>query len=168
MDDQIDRSGSASSLAPPEEGWKPSALRGTRSQGRVLLAEDDAALARTLMRVLERAGYRVEAAPDGRIAIEILQGEEFDVVLSDITMPTMSGLELLRAVREYDLDTPVILMTGGPDVRTAIQAMEYGALRYLTKPIDGELLVAEVACAVRLCRLARRKREALGHLGDLD
>ncbi|MGZ3440158.1 MAG: EAL domain-containing protein, partial [Polyangia bacterium] len=97
-----------------------------------------------------------------------LQGEEFDVVLSDITMPTMSGLELLRAVREYDLDTPVILMTGGPDVRTAIQAMEYGALRYLTKPIDADVLVAEVAYAVRICRLARLKREALGHLGDLD
>jgi EAL domain-containing protein (putative c-di-GMP-specific phosphodiesterase class I)/ActR/RegA family two-component response regulator len=168
MDDQIDRSGSTGSGAQPEETWQRSATGGARSQGRVLLADDDAVGARSLARVLERAGFRVDTAPDGRIAIEILKGGEFDVVLSDITMPTMSGLDLLRAVREYDLDTPVILMTAGPDVRTAIKAMEYGALRYLTKPIDNAVLVAEIGYAVGLCRMARLKREALHHIGDLD
>jgi EAL domain-containing protein (putative c-di-GMP-specific phosphodiesterase class I) len=167
MDDHIHRRDSGSGSGPLELGSRRS-VEAARSQGRILLAEDDAVLARSLTRILERAGYVVDAAPDGRIAIEILKGEEVDVVLSDIAMPAMNGLELLRAVREHDLDTPVILMTAGPDVRTAIKAMEYGALRYLTKPIDNELLVSELAYAVRLCRMARLKREALKHLGDLD
>jgi EAL domain-containing protein (putative c-di-GMP-specific phosphodiesterase class I)/ActR/RegA family two-component response regulator len=136
--------------------------------GRILLADDDAALARSLMRILERAGYIVSCAPDGKIAGEILRNERFDAVLSDISMPTVDGIELLRTVREYDLDIPVILMTGTPEVRTAIKALEHGALRYLTKPIDNHALVDEIGYAVRMCRIARLKREALAHVGDLD
>ena len=83
-------------------------------------------------------------------------------------MPTVDGIELLRTVREYDLDIPVILMTGTPEVRTAIKALELGALRYLTKPIDNHALVDEIGYAVRMCRIARLNREALAHVGDLD
>jgi len=135
---------------------------------RILLADDDAVLARSLMRVLERAGYTVACAPDGKIAGEILRGERFDVVLTDISMPSVDGIELLRTVRDYDLDIPVILMTGTPEIRTAIKALEHGALRYLTKPIDNGALVDEIGYAVRMCRIARLKREALAHVGDLD
>jgi len=136
--------------------------------GHVLLADDDAVVARSLARLLERSGFRVDTAADGSIAAEILKGDTFDLILSDITMPGMTGLELLRVVREFDLDTPVILMTAGPDVRTAIQAIEHGALRYLTKPIDRGDLISEVEYGVRMGRLARLKREALQHIGDLD
>jgi EAL domain-containing protein (putative c-di-GMP-specific phosphodiesterase class I) len=125
--------------------------------GRILLADDDAAVARSLTRVLEKADYTVATAADGRIAADILKGETFDLVLSDISMPSLNGL-----------DIPGILMTGSPDVRTAIKALEHGALRYLTKPIDNAAVLTEVAYAVRMCRLARLKREALLHLGDLD
>lgn len=141
---------------------------GTADRGRVLLADDDAVVARSLTRLLERAGFRVDAAPDGRIATEILTGDIFDVIVSDISMPGMDGLDLLRVVREHDLDIPVILMTAGPDVRTAIKAVERGALRYLTKPIEREELVSEVEYGVRMGRMARLKREALQHIGDLD
>jgi EAL domain-containing protein (putative c-di-GMP-specific phosphodiesterase class I) len=88
-------------------------------------------------------------------------------------MPGMNGLHLLRAVREHDLDVPVILMTGGPAMETAVQAMEYGALRYLIKPVEPHELEDVVGRAVRLHQMAKIKREALElmrlegkHLGD--
>ncbi len=98
-------------------------------------------VARALTRSLTKAGYVVTTASDGKIASEILKGATFDVVLSDISMPGMTGLDLLRRVRDFDLDIPVLLMTGAPDVRSAVEALEHGALRYLTKPLDGEILL---------------------------
>jgi EAL domain-containing protein (putative c-di-GMP-specific phosphodiesterase class I) len=88
-------------------------------------------------------------------------------------MPEMNGLELLRVVREHDLDVPFVLMTGGPAVDSAVRAVEYGALRYLIKPVSTGELEEVVARAVRLHQMARIKREALEmfrtegkHLGD--
>jgi EAL domain-containing protein (putative c-di-GMP-specific phosphodiesterase class I) len=87
-------------------------------------------------------------------------------------MPDMDGLNLLRAVRERDLDIPVLLMTGGPSIETAIDAVEHGALQYLIKPVPMDTLVESSRRAVTLGALARLKREALrttgfGHLsGD--
>jgi len=88
-------------------------------------------------------------------------------------MPEMDGLELLRTVREHDLDVPFVIMTGGPAVDSAARAMEYGALRYLVKPVDPADLEVVVARAVRLHQMAKIKREALEmfrlegkHLGD--
>jgi EAL domain-containing protein (putative c-di-GMP-specific phosphodiesterase class I) len=85
----------------------------------------------------------------------------------------MNGLALLRTVREHDLDVPVILMTGGPAIESAVQAMEYGALRYLIKPVEPSELEDVVTRAVRLHQMAKIKREALElfrlegkHLGD--
>src|SRR3569623_2918648 len=103
------------------------------------------------------ATYSVAAAELGRT-------RTFDVVVSDVTMPGMSGLELLRAVREHDLDLPVVLMTGGPDVKDAIKAMEYGAFRYLAKPVPLPELTDVVARAARLPQMARVRREALQEL----
>jgi len=73
-------------------------------------------------------------------------------------------VQLLRRVRELDLDVPVILMTGNPDVGSAMLAVEHGALRYLVKPITASAVTTVVAQAVRLCRLSRWKREALEHV----
>jgi len=86
------------------------------------------------------------------------------VVVSDIMMPGMSGLDLLRTVRARDLDVPVILMTGLPMVESAAQAVEYGALRYLTKPMNPGELPAAVKRAGHMARVARAAREAQ-HLG---
>jgi len=88
-------------------------------------------------------------------------------------MPEMDGIELLRHIREHDLDVPFVIMTGGPAVQSAARAMEYGALRYLIKPVTPEDLEAVIARAVRLHQMAKIKREALEmfrlegkHLGD--
>jgi EAL domain-containing protein (putative c-di-GMP-specific phosphodiesterase class I) len=153
----------ASPPAPPTAGTRP----------RVLLAEDEPALRRAFTRALESRGAQVTAAKDGRDAAALLASTAFDAIVSDIAMPYISGIELLRTVRAHDPDVPVILLTGVPDVATAVQAVEYGAFKYLTKPVDLALLEQTVARAIQLHGMARIKREALalagaGALGAAD
>ena len=143
------------------------------SRGLILLVDDEPAIARAYARTLGAAGFTVVTASDGREAADVARERSFDVIVSDIAMPTMDGLELLRMVREYDLDVPFVIMTGGPAVDSAARAMEYGALRYLIKPVTPEDLEAVIARAVRLHQMAKIKREALEmfrlegkHLGD--
>ena len=142
-------------------------------RGLVLLVDDEQSIARAYARTLGAAGFAVEVAFDGKEAAAAARDRSFDVIISDIAMPEMNGLELLRAVREHDLDVPFVLMTGGPAIESAVRAVEYGALRYLIKPVTPGELEEVVARAVRLHQMARIKREALEmlrtegkHLGD--
>ena len=110
----------------------------------VLIVDDEEVLVRAMTRVLEARGYQVTAAHDGNAAIGLIRRQPFDVIVSDIQMPGMTGIDLLRVVRAYDLDVPVILMTGAPTVETAIEAVSLGALQYLSKPTPGDELVKAV------------------------
>jgi EAL domain-containing protein (putative c-di-GMP-specific phosphodiesterase class I) len=139
----------------------------------VLVADDDEAVLHFVTRFLQRAGQNVTGAPSAAAALEAIERSRFDVIVSDIMMPGLSGLDLLREVRKRDLDVPVILITGAPQIETAIAAVELGAFKYLPKPFDPHELVAAVDRASRLHRLAIAKRQALeiaGHdeqlLGD--
>jgi EAL domain-containing protein (putative c-di-GMP-specific phosphodiesterase class I) len=132
----------------------------------VLLVEDDRTLLRASARLLTRAGYTIDAVSSGVEALHALLGENFDVMVSDIAMPDMDGIALLAATRERDPSLPVVLVTGTPTVATAAQALEHGALKYLTKPVPVKLLIDTVAEAVAHCRLARAKRkEVLDDIG---
>jgi EAL domain-containing protein (putative c-di-GMP-specific phosphodiesterase class I) len=133
----------------------------SKCQGKILLVDDEPALVRILARVLTSAGHEVITAHDGQEAVEQLSLNTFEVVLSDIDMPRMSGITLLRAIREHDPDVPVILMTGAPNLDTAIEAVRHGALLYLSKPIDSDELLSVLQRAVRLARIARVKQEAM-------
>ncbi|HVY46756.1 MAG TPA: EAL domain-containing response regulator [Minicystis sp.] len=135
---------------------------------RVLVADDEPALARSFERVLRRQGFEVVACEDGNAAVEALMRTSFDVIVADVNMPGTSGIDLLRIARAYDLDVPVILMTGGPEVGSAVQAVELGALQYLAKPVDNPELVRVVTRASRLHAIARVKRRALAELGLPD
>ena len=135
------------------------------SRGRVLLVDDDADVRRDYARMLRRLGYEVDLAEDGKEAMVHLRATAYDAVVSDISMPQMGGLEFLRAVRERDLDVPVVLMTGDPGLGTAVEAVRYGAFRYLAKPTDFETLGEVLRSAVSMHRLARLKREALELVG---
>jgi EAL domain-containing protein (putative c-di-GMP-specific phosphodiesterase class I)/CheY-like chemotaxis protein len=137
------------------------------SKGRILLVDDEVLILRGYTRALRALGYDVEGASDGRAALRMLAEAQFDVIVSDITMPEMNGLQLLRAVREHDLDVPVVLMTGGPSLQSAMQAVEYGAFRYLAKPFELSNLVEIIEYACRLRRVATMKREALDLLGSV-
>jgi EAL domain-containing protein (putative c-di-GMP-specific phosphodiesterase class I) len=107
-------------------------------------------------------------ASNGHEAVRLFEGASIDLVISDIGMPEMTGVDLLKALRVKDLDVPMILMTGNPQVDSAAEAVSLGALRYLTKPVDIKELQRVALKAVRLHRIARVKREALSELGFLD
>jgi EAL domain-containing protein (putative c-di-GMP-specific phosphodiesterase class I) len=134
--------------------------------GSVLVVDDEPELIAAYVRALTAAGFTVDKASNGKSAIERVTSTRFDAIVSDISMPELDGIGLLRAVREIDWDVPVVLVTGGASLETALQAVEYGALRYLQKPVDMHNLVAVLKHAVRLGKMARLKREALELLGD--
>ncbi|MES1172520.1 MAG: EAL domain-containing protein [Bacteroidota bacterium] len=130
-------------------------------RSRILLVDDDVLVARGFERSLKASGYDVDVVFDARDAVARCAHTTYDVIVSDIMMPGMSGLDLLRSIREHDLDVPIIIMTGGPDVKTASEAIEYGAFRYLLKPIDPAQFEDLVGRAVRLHQMARVRREAV-------
>jgi len=101
---------------------------------RVLIAEDEANLRLVLQKELERLGYRVHAAPDGEAALRKLEESNVDVLLCDINMPRIDGMELLRRVHQRPNPPEVIMLTGQATVETAVEAMKLGAYDYLTKP----------------------------------
>ena len=133
--------------------------------GTILVVDDDAAVLGLYASCLQRAGFHVTTAGDGAQAFRTVGRDRFDAILSDINMPGLDGFQLLRAVRERDLDVPVVLMTGDPTVQGAIRALEYGALRYLSKPLLPTIIIKAVDHAVKMHRLAEVKREALDLLG---
>jgi EAL domain-containing protein (putative c-di-GMP-specific phosphodiesterase class I) len=150
------------------EPVQPIQIRVTNQlDGSVLLVDDDAGIRKTYVRLIRSFGYTTEAAADGREAIDQLCGGRFDVVLADIAMPRMSGLEFLRQIRQQGLDVPVILMTGVPDIENAALAVEYGAHRYLVKPVDTDTLNQAIKKAIEICRSNRVTRERLASLGDV-
>ena len=140
--------------------------RAPARQGSILLVDDDEPLARSLSRVLQGAGYEVTIAHDGAVAAKTVMRRAFDVIVSDIDLPGMTGVDLLRVVRAYDLDVPLILMTGTPSLDTATEAVSLGALEYLRKPFSNVVLLKAVEHASRLHRMAEIKRDALQLLGE--
>lgn len=138
------------------------------AKGRILVADDEVMLARVMARGLTAEGYEAVVVHDGAAAIEQIRAGAFDVVISDIRMPGASGVDLLREIRSYDLDVPVILVTGGPTIETAALAVELGAMQYLTKPVTYVQLLPTVARACALHRMARLKREAMALRGRAE
>jgi EAL domain-containing protein (putative c-di-GMP-specific phosphodiesterase class I)/ActR/RegA family two-component response regulator len=138
------------------------------AQGRILVADDVPEILDIIGSLLGDAGYTVVTAPDGARALAELRSSRFDMVLTDIEMPDATGVDVLRAVRERDLDTPVVLITGNPTVQTAVKALELGAMRYLLKPIDPQVLLDVVSQGLLLRRLALLRREALQELGGME
>jgi DNA-binding NtrC family response regulator len=121
---------------------------------RLLIAEDEANLRLVLQKELQRLGYRVHAAPDGEAALRKLEESNVDVMLCDINMPRMDGMELLRRVHERPNPPEVIMLTGQGTIETAVEAMKIGAYDYLTKPYS----INELDVRVRQAAEKRRLR----------
>lgn len=133
----------------------------------VLVVDDEAGIRSVLRRALGARGFEVVEAADGEVARERLSERHYDVVLTDISMPGMDGIGVLRMVRQTDLDVPVILITGAPDYETVLEAMNLGAMKYITKPFELDELVSVVTQAEQMHRLARLERESLRLLGGV-
>ena len=121
---------------------------------RLLIAEDEANLRLVLQKELQRLGYRVQAANDGEAALRKLEETNVDVLLCDINMPNMDGMELLRRVHERPNPPEVIMLTGQGTIETAVQAMKLGAYDYLTKPYS----ISELDVRVRQAAEKRNLR----------
>ncbi|HEY7304965.1 MAG TPA: sigma-54 dependent transcriptional regulator [Bryobacteraceae bacterium] len=122
--------------------------------GTVLVVEDDESLRRVMQVQLEKEGYKTAVAGDVPQALEVLQQEKQDVVISDLNLPGSSGLELLKRIRVEYPETTTIIVTAYATVTTAVDAMKAGAYDYLTKPVQPYELNALVARALEKQRLA--------------
>ena len=134
------------------------------SAGRLLVVDDEKELANLYQRAFQAFGLEVHTAFDGLSAIKLLEKFNFDAIISDISMPGMDGIQLLRHVRSLDPDVPVVLLTGAPELATAMDAIEHRAFRYLAKPVRLQELRDVIQRAMRLHQLARVKRETLRYL----
>ncbi|MCU7816442.1 MAG: sigma-54 dependent transcriptional regulator [Candidatus Thiodiazotropha sp. (ex Rostrolucina anterorostrata)] len=115
----------------------------------VLIVEDDPALREALSDTLELAGYPVCVAEEGGAALQLLQQESIGMVVSDVQMQPMDGHSLLRQIRDRFPDLPVLLMTAYGSIEKAVMAMHDGAVDYLVKPFEAEVLVSKVAGHIR-------------------
>src|SRR5205085_2895141 len=98
--------------------------------------DDDAGVCRFVQTVLKRVGYEVEGTGDGENAIGVLQSRHFDLVITDLTMPNVGGLELHESIKAARLDTDVLVMSAAGSISLAVQAIKLGAFNYIEKPIE--------------------------------
>ena len=121
--------------------------------GHLLLVEDEANMAKMQARILQRHGYTVEAASHGQDALRLLGRTSFDVVITDLRMPVMDGMQLLSEMRTRAYACPVIVLTGYGTIESAVAAMQSGAADYLTKPCNPDELLLKVEKLVETHRL---------------
>jgi DNA-binding NtrC family response regulator len=128
-----------------------------KEPAKVLLIDDELQVLAAYGRVLRAAGLSVVQVSDTTQLSQVLASNDFDLVISDIRIPRVSGLDVLRTVRQRNPDLPVVLMTAVGDLDSAMQAMEQGALRYLLKPVAPAVLSQTAADAIRLSQMAKIK-----------
>src|SRR4030095_2139071 len=105
---------------------------------RILIVDDQEMMRDSLAATLVREGHEVVAAGDGPVAVDKLSASRFDLLISDLKMPKMTGIELLGEAKKLRPDMPVVLMTAFATVQTAVEAMKLGAYDYIQKPFDGD------------------------------
>ena len=115
---------------------------------RILVVDDDAVIREGLRRILGLEGYEVETLPNGQSALDLLQARNFDLLITDLKMPGISGLEVLQAVRVLQPGMPIILITGYAAIDNAVEVMQKGAADYLAKPFGNDEIVARVRKAL--------------------
>jgi two-component system, NtrC family, response regulator AtoC len=130
---------------------------------RVLVADDEKNLRELIMRELSRKGHEVDGAPDGEVALAALRDASFDVVVLDMRMPRLGGLDVLRELRAFPEPPQVIVMTGFQDVTNAVEAMKLGAYDYLTKPTKIEELDILIRKAAEKALLLRDNAALRAH-----
>jgi len=148
----------------------------------VHVIDDDEALRHSLVFLLQTAGLSVKSHASATDFLEALAGADLGCIISDVRMPGMTGIELLRRLKELGFGVPVIVITGHGDVPLAVEAMKFGAADFLEKPFDDEVLLESVRSALqqrtgevkrqterteiekRLAALSPRERDVLGGL----
>ena len=137
-------------------------------EGHILIIDDEAALRQTMARILQRAGYEVTTAANANEGLSLISAHPFDLVYLDIRMPDMSGLELLKVLREKFPDLPVILFTAQPDLNSAVEAVRSGATDYLLKPLKPQTVLERTESILEKNWKERRKREIQRQIESLQ
>ncbi len=127
----------------------------------VLVVDDETAIRYSVSKTLQRVGYQVQEAASGEDALDMMNRQTFDVVLTDIRMPGLDGVELVRRIKDIDADTIVVLMTAYPSLGTAVEALRLGAHDYLIKPSNSQDIRQCVARGVERARNLKRRRTLL-------
>ncbi|MFO7768057.1 MAG: sigma-54 dependent transcriptional regulator [bacterium] len=126
---------------------------------RVLVVDDDDSFRRTLTAQLDKAGHETVEAEDGRAALEVLENQQFDLILTDLQMPELDGLELLAELTRRLPETPVVVISAYATVDNAIEALRQGAYDFLTKPFEREELLTTVGKALEIQDLRKENRQ---------
>ena len=124
---------------------------------KILVVDDELKMRRILQMALQEDGYSVTSAENGKQALEKISGLPFHLVIADMKMPAMGGMELLKKIKELDEKLPVIIMTAYGTVSTAVEAMKQGACDYILKPFDIEEMKLIVSKAISMNRLIKEK-----------
>ena len=114
----------------------------------ILVVDDEAVIREGMRRILSAAGHQVDTSASGRIAIEKIQEQDFDVVITDLKMPGMDGMEVLKTIKILQPEVPVIIITGYSTVDTAVEAMKNGAFDYIAKPFTSDIIIDKVQKAI--------------------
>lgn len=141
--------------------------KSNENNSRLLLVDDEAGIRKVLGLALRDAGYRVTTAVDGSEGLRIFKKERPPIVLTDIKMPGLDGIDLLKKIKEIDPDTEVIMITGHGDMDLAIKSLQYDAADFVNKPIHQDLLDVALKRAEERSRLRRELKAYTHHLEDL-
>jgi two-component system response regulator FixJ len=132
------------------------------TKGQVYVIDDDAAMRDSLSFLLDSSGFDVTLFDDAQAFLDALPGLAFGCVVSDVRMPGLDGIELLKRMKAQHSPFPILIMTGHGDVPLAVEAMKLGAVDFLEKPFEDDRLVTMIESALRLAEPAA-KHEALAH-----
>jgi len=138
-----------------------------QDRGPVLIVDDEEAIRNILRQAMEQEGYVTVAAANGEKALEEASQREFEVVLLDVIMPGLSGMDVLHKLHLGHPDTSVIMVTAVPDVQTVIEAMKSGAYDYVTKPFNLEAVVLKVEKARERRSLVIQNKRYQYHLEEM-
>ncbi len=131
---------------------------------KILVVEDDKDLNCLVCRALELGGYKVTEAQDGKIALEILEKEKFDMIITDIMMPNVDGFEFAKTVRINDKTTPIIFMSAKTDKPSKMYGYQIGIDDYIVKPFDVDELTMKVSALFRRINVQQNKEIVIGNL----
>ncbi len=134
------------------------------SEGRILVVEDEAKIANFIQKGLREEGYTVEVASDGAQGLRRALAEPFDLMVLDLTLPEMDGLEVCRTVRDKGLFLPVVMLTARDGVEDKVRGLDIGADDYVTKPFEFEEFLARVRSHLRK---SRQRSQTVLHIADL-